>query len=227
MLRVRLVSPTCTRRDSERHCERARDDAFHARSPSSSSADRDAFGRRLARVAGSPLRPRRGSDLRGRGDPFLSRIESPAGPGMTTASRASEAQPLLRRERPSAAARATRASLVAVAIAAVLAAVAVAGVSSRFNNVLASSSLGSLDAALGDAGAPARSLHVGARGHSRFHAARLGEEDAEPIIPRASAPEPADDPDSDDDARATLRRRPDRDAVRVVDGRHQARPGAF
>ena len=71
-----------------------------------------------------------------------------------TTSRASEAQPLLRRERPSAAARATRASLVAVAIAAVLAAVAVAGVSSRFNNVLASSSLGSLDAALGDAGAP-------------------------------------------------------------------------
>jgi hypothetical protein len=121
---------------------------------------------------------------------------------MTTAPRANEAQPLLRRERPSAAARATRASLVAVAIAAVLAAVAVAGVSSRFNNVLASSSLGSLDAALGDAGAPARSLHVGARGHSRFHAARLGEEDAEPIIPRASAPEPADDPDSDDDARA-------------------------
>eukprot|EP00982_Pelagococcus_subviridis_P006284 30043-Pelagococcus_subviridis.AAC.2 len=29
---LRLVSPTCTRRDSERHCERARDDAFHARS---------------------------------------------------------------------------------------------------------------------------------------------------------------------------------------------------
>ena len=63
---------------------------------------------------------------------------------MTTAPRANEAQPLLRREKSSAPARAARASLVGVAIAAVLAAVAVAGVSSRF---LLASSAGSLDAA--------------------------------------------------------------------------------
>ena len=108
---------------------------------------------------------------------------------MTTA-RANEALPLLRRGAPSAPARTTRASLVAlvIAIAAVLAAVAVAGGSFRF---LASASAGSLEN-LGDA-VPDRSLHVGPRGRSRFHAARLGqgEDDANPKMVEPEADENA------------------------------------
>ena len=114
---------------------------------------------------------------------------------MTTA-RANEALPLLRRGAPSAPARTTRASLVAlvIAIAAVLAAVAVAGGSFRF---LASASAGSLENPkplenLGDA-VPDRSLHVGPRGRSRFHAARLGqgEDDANPKMVEPEADENA------------------------------------